>query len=87
MESIFLALFIVLQSLDIYTTITVLNQGGRELNPLLAWLFKRFPPIWTMVVVKSFGVAALVWVNSFYITIAVCALYVWVVINNWNQIK
>ncbi len=86
-QLVFLLIFVVLQVLDIWTTLTALKQGGREMNPVLAWLFKHFPPLWTMVVVKAFGVAALIWAGSVYVTSAACALYAWVVINNWKVIK
>ena len=87
MTELFLAVFIILQGADIYTTMIALQQGAREANPLLAWLFKHFPPLWTMVVVKAFGVAALTWAGSVYVNIAACAIYAWVVINNWKVIK
>ncbi len=40
-----LILFCVLQAADVYTTLTVLKQGGRELNPLLAKLFEKADPL------------------------------------------
>ena len=39
--ALFIAL-IILQGLDIYTTTSVLKAGGRELNPILNYLFKKF---------------------------------------------
>jgi len=47
-----LILFCVLQAADVYTTLTVLKQGGRELNPVMAKLFTRFDPLTAMVSVK-----------------------------------
>lgn len=35
-------LFIVLQVLDLLTTLFVLNHGGQEGNPLVVWLLKDF---------------------------------------------
>ena len=87
MTELLLVVFIILQGFDMYTTIVALHKGAREVNPVLAWLFEHFDPLPTMIMVKAFGVAALVWVDSFYLNIAACALYVWVVINNWNVIK
>ena len=87
MTELLLIAYIILQGLDMYTTMVALQQGGREANPVLAWLFKHFPPLWTMAVVKAVGVAALVWVGSFYLNVIACALYVWVVINNWKVIR
>ena len=87
MTELVLILFIVLQGFDMYTTIVALHQGAKEVNPVLAWLFERFPPLPVMVVVKALGVAALVWADSFYLNIVLCAVYAWVVINNWKVIK
>ncbi len=36
-----LILYVLLQAADVYTTLTVLKQGGRELNPVLAKLFAK----------------------------------------------
>jgi len=83
----FLLLFIALQIADIWTTDKALAMGKREANPFLNWLFQRFDPVGTMVVMK---VAAtwLLWYADFYlITAGACALYVLVVINNWDVIK
>ena len=87
MTELLLIAYIILQGLDMYTTMVALQQGAREANPVLAWLFKHFSPLWTMVVVKAVGVAALVWVGSFYLNVIACAVYAWVVINNWKVIR
>ena len=87
MNTAFLLLFIALQIFDIWTTDKALALGKREANPLLNWLFQRFDHIGVMVVMK---VAAtwLLWYADFYlITAGACALYVWVVINNWKVIQ
>ena len=47
-----LIMFCLLQAADVYTTIKVLEQGGRELNPILAKLFTRFDPLAVMVGIK-----------------------------------
>lgn len=41
MSSILFAAFAVLQTLDVATTLYVLDRGGRELNPFLAFLMSR----------------------------------------------
>lgn len=35
------AIFVVLQGLDAYTTIRILGAGGREMNPVMRWVFAR----------------------------------------------
>lgn len=50
-----LILFVLLVALnvaDLVLTRYVLEQGGRELNPLLAALFKRMEPMSAMLMVK-----------------------------------
>jgi hypothetical protein len=78
-----LVFFIVLQIGDIYTTHTVLKQGGRELNPVLAKLFARFDPLAVMVGIKLAGVWALWYVNSWMLTLAACVVYAYVVNRNY----
>jgi hypothetical protein len=82
-----LVFFILLQIGDIYTTLTVLKQGGRELNPVLAKLFAKFDPLAVMVATKLAGVWALWYADSWMLTFAACVVYVWVVANNWREIR
>jgi hypothetical protein len=77
-----LIMFCLLQAADVYTTIKVLEQGGRELNPILAKLFTRFDPLAVMVGIKLAGVWALWWVNLTWLTFAACLGYVGVVAFN-----
>jgi hypothetical protein len=79
-----LVLFCVLQAADVYTTLTVLKQGGRELNPILAKLFTRFDPLAVMVGIKLAGVWALWYVNSWMLTLAACVVYAYVVNQNYG---
>jgi len=84
MNTALLILFCVLQAADVYTTLTVLKQGGRELNPVLAKLFAKFDPLAVMVSVKLVGVWALWYVNSWMLTLAACAVYAYVVNQNYG---
>ena len=81
-----LILFCVLQAADVYTTLTVLKQGGRELNPLLAKLFEKADPLAVMVGIKLAGVWALWYVNSWMLTLAACVVYAYVVNRNYWEI-
>ena len=78
-----LILYVLLQAADVYTTLTVLKQGGRELNPVLAKLFAKFDPLAVMVSVKLVGVWALWYVNSWMLTLAACVVYAYVVNRNY----
>jgi len=79
-----LVFFILLQIGDIYTTLTVLKQGGRELNPVLAKLFAKFDPLAVMVGIKLVGVWALWYVDMWMLTLAACAVYAFVVNQNYG---
>ena len=83
MNTALLALFCLLQAADVYTTLTVLKQGGRELNPVLAKLFAKFDPLAVMVGIKLAGVVALWYVNSWMLTLAACVVYAYVVNRNY----
>ena len=87
MTELMLVLFIVLQGADIYTTITALKQGAIERNPFLGVLFNWFPPLPTLIVIKAAIVTVVTWADSFYANVILCALYAWVVINNWKVIR
>jgi hypothetical protein len=82
-----LVFFILLQIGDIYTTHSVLKQGGRELNPILAKLFEKADPIVVMVTLKLAAVWALWYVNMWGLTLAACVVYVLVVANNFREIR
>ena len=79
-----LALFCLLQAANVYTTLTVLKQGGRELNPVLSKLFAKFDPLAVMVGIKLAGVWALWYVNLWWLTLAACCVYAYVVNQNYG---
>jgi hypothetical protein len=83
----FLLLFILLQIADIWTTDKALALGKREANPLLNYLFQRFDHIGVMVSMKVAAAWLLWYADIYFVTAACCALYVWVVINNWKVIE
>jgi len=82
----FLLLYIGLQAADMWSTVTALKDGHREANPLLAKLFTSFPPVPVMVAIKIPGVLALWWADIALLTAAVCAVYLYVIINNLRVI-
>ena len=86
MNTALLILYALLQAADIYTTLTVLKQGGRELNPVMAKLFAKLDPLTVMVGVgvKLVGVWALWYVNLWMLTLAACVVYAYVVNQNYG---
>lgn len=87
MNAAFLILFGLLQVADIHTTLKALELGKREANPFLAKLFTKYDPLAVMVITKAVAVWLLWYVDAWLITMACCALYVWVVINNWKVVR
>jgi len=83
----FLLIFLALQVLDIWTTLKALKLGGREVNPVLAKLFEKFDPLATMVMVKLAGVWALWYLDNYFVTGLLCAVYLWVVDRNLAVVK
>ena len=50
---ILLAIFAILNLLDIVSTLMVLDAGGREVNPLMAWLMAQTSPLVAMLLMKA----------------------------------
>jgi hypothetical protein len=87
MNGVFLAVFVLLQIADVWTTHKALQMGKREANPFLARLFEYFNPVKVMVAVKAVAVVALWYVAFWPLTAVLCVLYVWVVGNNLQVIR
>jgi hypothetical protein len=86
-QLVFLLIFVVLQILDIWTTLKALKMGCREMNPVLAKAFNYAEPLVVMIVIKLAGVFALWWVDMYALTGVMCAMYLWVVNNNLDVIQ
>jgi hypothetical protein len=74
-----------LQVADAATTYKILNNGGRELNPVMNWLFKRFGMLNVLVVKVILVSAAGIYLYATYplLLILLCLVYVGVV--GWNS--
>jgi len=81
-------LFSILQVADAWTTITALNLNGREANPMLNYLFRRFGVVQTLMVVKggSIILAGLFLVDHWAMWFLI-GVYVLVVGHNVYQIR
>ena len=81
-------LFILLQVADGWTTVTALNMNGREANPMLNYLFRRFGVVQTLMVVKGGSIIiAGVFLVGHWSLWCLVGLYVLVVVNNVTHIK
>jgi hypothetical protein len=73
-----------LQVADAVTTYKILNNGGRELNPVMDWLFKRFGML-NVLVIKVIAISlggVYLYLTYPLVLIPLCLLYVAVV--GWN---
>ena len=87
MNTAFLFIFIALQAADIWSTLTALKLGGREVNPVLAKLFNYADPLAVMVAIKLAGIWALWYADMYVITGLMCAVYLWIVDQNLGVIE
>jgi len=75
--------------LDVATTMKVLEQGGRELNPVIRWIMKHTGDQWW---IGKLGINAIALVLLMYVG---AAWAIWlgagltglVALNNWRQVK
>lgn len=84
---VFLLLLAFLQFGDAWTTMRILKEGGRELNPVMNFLFGKLGILPTFIVMKTLVVLAFAYANIWWATAGMCVFYSWVVWNNWKQIK
>lgn len=78
----------ILQILDSVTTYKILKNGGRELNFLMDWLFKKFGMV-NVLVVKSIVVTAIgfmLYALEPLTVVGFCCLYFMVVCWNTYQL-
>lgn len=87
-------LLLALQLADIVTTVLALRvPGTREVNPILNLLFEKFGVLPVMLTVKALYAGLILFavpymsVYSTIIIIALCALYTYVVYNNYRIYK
>lgn len=90
-----MALLLILQVFDFYTTLSILQNGGKELNKFLAWFIAHIGLVPTLVLYKG-GYAALIWYSTVTVTSAqstaqtimlagFCALYAVVIKFNYRS--
>lgn len=81
-------LFIFLQFADAWTTITAINLGGREGNPIMEWFFKRLGVVETLFTLKSVSIVlAGLFLFEHWAMWFLVAVYVVVVTHNVYQIR
>lgn len=91
MNTYLLIAVIVLQLADIVTTYLIVSRpGGRELNPVLAALFRAVGMLPGLLVIKTLFIGLLVWAAPYLHTTMlalICAGYCWVVWHNARALR
>jgi hypothetical protein len=80
-----LAIFVLAQLADIVTTRNALDQGGREANPISAWVMSRFGIagwIWVKVLVAGIGAVLIVCFGTVWMLWALSLLLFFVALSN-----
>lgn len=90
---ILLVVFLILQVLDFYTTYKILENGGKELNPVVAKLINKLG-YYGLALIKLLGIipifvtyAVLPTLYMFWLLLIVDIFYSIVIINNWRNLK
>lgn len=81
--------FLLMQLADIWTTVRVLDAGGKELNPVIRYLMRKLGDGWMLVkVLLAFAAALIVQHEIGNIGVyAISALYFGVVVYNHFQLR
>lgn len=88
---VLLVLLVVLQLADFWTTYHLLARAGRELNPVVRWAINRFGLVPGLALAKGLVILALV-VGALtgqlpvWSLLALCSLYLVVVVRNFGQL-
>ena len=90
LNELFFVTLVILNVLDIYTTLRVLRQGGEELNPVMDWLMDKVGVIPALIVPKATYLIAV----GYFLTdlpsmvmFGLCCFYVLLVLHNFGEIK
>lgn len=90
MSILLIGFIVIMQIIDIYTTVKILENGGVELNPLLRKAMNAIEIIPALVISKLLLLATL-WLLYPYIGMvglgAVVVVYIIVVANNLNALR
>ena len=83
-----LIVFIILQIADVWLTLKVIDRGGRELNPAVAWVMARLGDLPGLLAVKTVYVCAvclaLPWLSAAALWV-ICAAYA--ALAAWNALQ
>jgi uncharacterized protein YacL len=92
---IFFVIFVLIQVFDVYSTVQILKQGGRELNPIMRKLMARFGVILALIISKVIVVGLLcvvVWVWSEFVFVLIMltvliSIYTFFMYRNYKAMR
>lgn len=83
-------LLIALNAFDFYSTYKILKNGGSEVNPVMNFLIKKLGLVLALVLSKLLVlicIAVLVWLEMVYLLVILVAIYIWVAVHNFREMK
>lgn len=83
-------LLIALNAFDFYSTYKILRAGGNEINPIMNFLIKKLGLVLALVISKLLVlvcIALLVWLEMVYLIAILVAIYIWVAVHNFREMK
>jgi hypothetical protein len=89
LNEILFAIFVALQFADAATTIKILDGGGKELNPVMRWLFSKLGTINGLAVMKTAIILmfyTVIDVIPIWLYLSMIGLYSFVVAHNLRQL-
>ena len=88
-ELITVAVFLVLQLLDVWTTTKGLKLGATEANPAIKWVMDKVGKLWPVVklALSLIGGYMMFYAGLLWFIWLLCLVMAWVVWNNYKVIK
>lgn len=84
---LFVAVLAFLQLADVISTHVILGRGGRELNPILHWLFQHANPLWVMGILKTVFIAMCIAADLWWLSAGLCVFYGYIVFHNFKEME
>lgn len=88
--TIWIVVIALLQAADAYLTAHILKHDGRELNPVMDWVFDRIGVVPGLIITKTLFVAGLIAIVPYapiYVYVVIAIAYVGLVIWNVSEYR
>ena len=87
MQEILLGLLAVLQVIDIWFSVKVLNEQGKILNQIRNKEYRSMTPILILVLVKIIAAIPFWWLDNAPATAIICFFYACIIVNTHTKFK